>query len=59
MEIANLIKLKAELKRFESRLNNAIVRLNQDSCAKYGCKETGALKRRGIDLKNEITLRFK
>jgi uncharacterized protein YdcH (DUF465 family) len=59
MEISNLKKLKAELKRFETRLNEAIVRLEKDEYAQYGCKETGALKRSSIDLKNEMTKQLK
>jgi hypothetical protein len=55
MELSNLNKLKTELKRFEKRLNEAISRLGKDEYAKYGCKETGALKRSSIDLKNEMT----
>lgn len=59
MEAEKLIKLKAELKRFENRLNEAITRLKADNYASYGCKETGALRRGSIDLKNELTKQLK
>lgn len=59
MEIKNLIILKLELKRFETRLNEAIKRLSEDNHACYGCKQTGALRRDSIDLKNELTKQLK
>ena len=51
----NLSEVKQELKRFEKRLNAAIERFKNDSYAKYGCKESGAVKRAAMDLKNELT----
>lgn len=55
MEIKELNEIKAELKRFEKRLDAAIIRLKEDDFAKYGSKETGAVKRAALDLKMELT----
>lgn len=53
IEILN--EIKAEVKRFNKRVDAAIARLKEDSTASYGCKETGAVKRAALDLKNELT----
>jgi len=55
MELETLKQAKQELKRFEKRLNSAIERLTKEPTARYGCKETGAVKRAALDLKNELT----
>lgn len=55
MEIETITEIEIELKRFNSRLKAAKDRLKSDNYAHYGCKETGALKRAALDLKNELT----
>jgi hypothetical protein len=55
MTLKDLLVVKAELIRFESRLEAAIVRINVDKFALHGCKETGAVKRAALDLKVELT----
>ena len=55
MELETLNQIELEIKRFNTRLKAAKERLKVDSYAKYGCKETGAVKRAALDLKNELT----
>lgn len=56
MQISTLIEIKAEMKRFEIRLNAAISRLKEVDGHNYsGTKETGAVRRAALDLKNELT----
>ena len=55
MEQKTLYEIKVEVKRFSKRLEEALNRLRNDEMAKYGCKETGAVKRAALDLKNELT----
>jgi hypothetical protein len=47
--------IEIELKRFQKRLSEAKKRFAEDKYAEQGCKETGALKRSALDLKNELT----
>ena len=55
MTLKELVEIKAETDRFEKRLNGAIRRLEIDQYAYQGCKETGAVRRAALDLKNELT----
>lgn len=55
MNLQDLQNVKKELKRFEDRLDACIIKVSSDSYALYGCKETGAVKRAALDLKNELT----
>lgn len=55
MTIEDLKNLKPELKRFEAKLDAALKRLAEYDGYIYGCKETGAVKRAALDLKNELT----
>ena len=52
LEKINAIEI--ELKRFQKRLNDVKKRFSIDKFAEYGCKETGALKRSALDLRNEL-----
>ena len=55
MTLEHINEVELELKRFEKRLKVAKERFTEDNYAKYGCKESGALKRGAMDLKNELT----
>lgn len=56
MRIEELNDIKAELKRFEKRLNDAIKRIKEDDMVSItGSKETGAVRRAALDLKMELT----
>jgi signal-transduction protein with cAMP-binding, CBS, and nucleotidyltransferase domain len=58
MEISTLLEVKAELKRFEKKLDAAITRLKNDAKDghnPFGTYETAAVKRAAMDLKNELT----
>ncbi len=58
MELSVLKEIKTELRRFEKRLDAAIERLVTDKKENNwysGTKETGAVKRAALDLKNELT----
>ena len=55
MTLTDLYDVKKELKRFEIRLNACIARVDKDKYALDGCKETAAVKRGALDLKNELT----
>jgi len=55
MTLKELMKIKAETNRFKKRLDDAIRRLETDQYACHGCKETGAVRRAALDLKNELT----
>lgn len=50
-----LNEVEVEARRFLKKLAEAKKRIKEDSYALYGCKETGAIKRASIDLKNELT----
>ena len=54
MTLEDLIQVKAEVKRFNKRLDLAIARFKTDEYAKWGCKESGAVKRSAMDLKMEL-----
>lgn len=57
MELKTLNEIELEVKRFMKRLNAARDRIKKEDSV-YGvggCKETGAVKRAAIDLKNELT----
>lgn len=47
--------VELETKRFLRKLEATKKRLKADESMKYGCKETGALRRAALDLKNELT----
>ena len=55
MKVETIDEIQLELNRFQTRLIDARKRLSNDSYAEYGCKETGALRRAALDLKNELT----
>jgi len=56
MELIDLLNVKEELARFNRRLLAAIKKVKEDYLVLIsGCKETGAVKRAAIDLKNELT----
>ena len=68
MEIKDLLLVKAEIKRFTEKLEAALKRsketkgyVSQFSGEKFGTgdingtKESGAVKRAALDLKNELT----
>jgi hypothetical protein len=56
MNIETIEEVEKELERFSKRLQEAKARLQEDgSCRWSGCKETAALKRSALDLKNELT----
>jgi len=55
MELETLNQIELEIKRFNIRLKAAKERLKVDSYASLGCKETGAVRRAALDLKNELT----
>lgn len=50
-----LNEVEVEARRFLKKLTAVKKRIKEDSYALYGCKETGAIKRASIDLKNELT----
>lgn len=53
MDLQSLLDVQKELQRFEKKLKTAIVKVAED--AYYFGKETGAVKRAALDLKNELT----
>lgn len=56
MSLEDIISVEYELIRFNKRIQDAKKRLTDDNWVGYsGCKETGALKRGAMDLKNELT----
>lgn len=55
MQLEDLKNIKKEITRFNTRLNAAIERVEEDHYAIYGCKETGAVRRAALDLKMELT----
>lgn len=55
MSLDDIISVEYELKRFEKRLQEAKKRFEKDEYAYAGSKESGALKRGAMDLKNELT----
>lgn len=50
-----LNEVEAETKRFLQRLQNARERFNEDDRATYGTKQSAALRRSALDLKQELT----
>jgi hypothetical protein len=50
-----LLEVRTELERFDKKLSDTIKKFRSDKHAKYGCKETGAVRRAALDLKNELT----
>lgn len=55
MNEQTIAEIEAELKRFNKRLKALKERIkNGDSYLWHGCKETAALKRSGLDLRNEL-----
>lgn len=50
-----LIEISEEVERFQKKLDAALERIRTNKFAKYGCKETGAVRRAALDLKNELT----
>jgi hypothetical protein len=55
MNLENIISVEQELIRFQKRIQEAKKRFKEDNNAEYGCKESGALRRGALDLKNELT----
>lgn len=55
MTIDQINEVELEMKRFFKRLQEAKKRFAADRYAAQGCKESGALRRGAIDLKNELT----
>jgi hypothetical protein len=57
MNLKDIKEVKKELARFNSRLLAVESRINgeDDMLWLTGCKETGALRRAAMDLKNELT----
>lgn len=47
--------IKEEIARFNRKLKDWEDRLTIDVNAVYGCKESGAIRRACLDLKNELT----
>lgn len=50
-----LNEVEAETKRFLQRLQNARERFKSDNYGTYGTKESAALRRSALDLKQELT----
>jgi len=55
MSLEDIISVEYELIRFQTRIQEAKKRFEKDKWAYTGCKESGALKRGAMDLKNELT----
>ena len=55
ISIELLNEVEKETKRFLKKLQETKDRLKCDKHAVYGCKETGAVRRASLDLKNELT----
>jgi hypothetical protein len=56
MTLETIHEVEKEVERFSKRLQEAKTRIQGDNYYPYsGCKETGALKRGALDLKNELT----
>jgi hypothetical protein len=56
MTLETINEVEKELERFSKRLQEAKARLQKDGSSMwFGCKETAALKRSALDLKNELT----
>ena len=54
MKLSKIRRVLVEVNRFQKKANAAIGRLEDDKYAKYGCKETGALKRASLDLTRSL-----
>ena len=50
-----LDEVEREAKRFLERVYQARERIKTDSFARYGCKETAAVKRASMDLSRALT----
>jgi hypothetical protein len=59
MELSKITEIEKELKRFQEKLKLCKQRLEKDKYAQYSCRETGALKRAGLDLKQVLTQNLK
>jgi len=56
MTLETINEVEKELERFSKRLQEAKTRIQADGYyTSSGCKETAALKRSALDLKNELT----
>ena len=56
MTIQTINEVEEELERFSKRLQEVKKRMKSDDYYRLsGCKETGALKRGALDLKNVLT----
>ena len=55
MSIQDIEGVEREIVRFSARLASAKNRAHKDKFTFHGCKETGAVKRGAMDLKNELT----
>lgn len=52
----NLEQVQQELNRFQTKLIEYQQRIARDQWASHGCKESGALRRSALDLKQSLTL---
>ncbi len=55
MTLKDILDVEYEIVRFQKKLQAAKLRIASDEYAIRGCKETGAVKRGALDLKNELT----
>lgn len=55
MNIGTINEVEAEMKRFSKRLKALKERAKDDPYTFLGCKESGAVRRAAMDLKNELT----
>ena len=55
MSIKLLSEVEQETKRFLKKVKELKERIKDDKFAVHGCKETGAVRRVSLDLKNELT----
>ena len=55
MTLETIEEVEIEINRFKQRLKAAKKRAKEDKYWLRGCKETAALKRAALDLKNELT----
>lgn len=56
MTVKVILEVEAEIERFAKRLEAAKTRISEEGYHRWsGSKETAALKRGALDLKNELT----
>ncbi len=65
MELSKILKIEKELLRFQEKLESCKMRIEQEGYTQgkdkimYSCRETGALKRAALDLKQILTQNLK